>query len=513
MNARRNAILLGLLATIPVQAALNLPRIDGAKPRNIVFILTDDHRADALGFLGHPVLQTPNLDRLARGGVHCANALATTSLCSPSRASILTGLYAHNHRVIDNYNPVDPSLIFFPQYLQAAGYETAFIGKWHMGGEDDSPQRGFDHWVSFKGQGTYWADGRGVTRHVPQTQSGGFNVDGRRVPQKGYITDELTDYALDWLEKRSGEKPFLLYLSHKAVHSDFVAADRHLGRYRNATIPLPETAAPATPEQDKPRWVQDQRNSRHGIEFGYNVPDYTVEKYARRYFETLLAVDDGVGRVLDWLDRRGMMDSTLVVYMGDNGFHFGEHGLIDKRTAYEDSIKVPLLLHCPDVFPAGTRIDAMVANIDIAPTLLEFAGLVPPGHMDGRSFLPLAKGLRPPWRDYLLYEYFWEWNAPYTPTLLALRGSRYKYIHPHGVWDLDELYDLEADPLEKQNLINQPGYQTMAADLNRRLFDMLEATGARELPLRRNLGSQYPRRRSDRSPASPFPPAWMEEVP
>lgn len=507
------ALLLGMIASQALGAETKLPHIDGMRPRNIVFILTDDHRADAMGFLGHPVLKTPQLDRLAREGVYCANALVTTSLCSPSRASILTGLYAHNHRVIDNNNPVDPSLVFFPQYLQAAGYETAFIGKWHMGGNDDSPQGGFDHWVGFKGQGTYWADGRGVTRRVAQTTNDGFNVDGKRVPQKGYITDELTDYALEWLNGRKGDKPFLLYLSHKAVHSDFVPADRHVGLYRDAVIPLPESAAPSTPEQDKPRWVRDQRNSRHGIEYGYNVPDYTVAKYARRYFETLLAVDESVGRILEWLDRRGLGESTLVVYMGDNGFHLGEHGLIDKRTAYEDSIKVPLLLRCPEVFRAGTRIEEMVANIDIAPTLLEFAGLHPPVTMDGRSFYKLAKGERLPWREYFLYEYYWEWNGPYTPTLFAIRGERYKYIHPHGVWDLDELYDLQADPLEKQNLINRPECRAIAVALNRQLFDMLEATGGGEMPVRRNLGEQFPKRRADRSGVAPFPKAWMDEVP
>lgn len=506
------ALLLGTIAPHGMGAEIRLPHIEETKPRNIVFILADDHRADAMGFLGHPVLKTPQLDRLASEGVYCANALVTTSLCSPSRASILTGLYAHNHKVIDNNNPVDPSLVFFPQYLQAAGYETAFIGKWHMGGNEDNPQRGFDHWVSFKGQGTYWADGRGVTRRVAQTTNDGFNVDGRRVPQKGYVTDELTDLALKWLNGRKGDRPFFLYLSHKAVHSDFVPADRHLGRYRDAVIPLPESAAPPTPTQDKPRWVRDQRNSRHGIEYGYNVPDYTVEKYARRYFETLLAVDDSVGRILDWLDRKGLGESTLVVYMGDNGFHFGEHGLIDKRTAYEDSIKVPLLLRCPEVFRASTRIEDIVANIDIAPTLLEFAGLVPPHVMDGRSFYRLARGERIPWREYFLYEYFWEWNGPYTPTLFAIRGQRYKYIHPHGVWDLDELYDLEVDPGEKQNLINSPEYRAIASDLNRRLFDMLEASGGREMPVRRNLGEQFPRRRGDRSGVAPFPDAWMDEI-
>ncbi len=175
-----------------------LAKLSGGKPRNVVFILTDDHRFDAMGFMGHPFLQTPHLDSLARHGVHLKNAFVTTALCSPSRASILTGLYAHRHRVVDNNNPVPPGTIFFPQYLQQAGYATAFFGKWHMGGDSDAPQPGFDHWVSFRGQGEYLPEGRVL------------NVNGQRVPRKGYITDELTDYALEWLEKRRADQPFFV---------------------------------------------------------------------------------------------------------------------------------------------------------------------------------------------------------------------------------------------------------------------------------------------------------------
>src|SRR5947207_3809842 len=191
-----------------------LPKIPGGTARNIVLIVTDDHRYDALGCAGHPFLKTPNLDALARGGAHLQNAFVTTSLCSPSRASILTGLYAHRHRVIDNNNPLPQGLTFFPQYLQATGYETAFIGKWHMGSDSDAPQPGYDRWVSFKGQGTYWPNPNGL------------NVDGRQVAQQGYLTDELTDYAVGWLKARSGNKPFLLCLSHKAVHTDLLPDEK-----------------------------------------------------------------------------------------------------------------------------------------------------------------------------------------------------------------------------------------------------------------------------------------------
>ncbi|MCP4776196.1 MAG: sulfatase-like hydrolase/transferase, partial [Planctomycetaceae bacterium] len=197
---------------------------------------------------------------------------------------------------------------------------------------------------AFKGQGTYWPDGHGTTREVPQTTYDGFNVNGQRVPQKGYITDELTDYAIDWLDERESDKPFFMYVSHKAVHADFVPADRHRGRYDNAVLPI---RTPTVAEMEKgnlPMWVRNQRNSRHGADFGYNIENFSPEVYYRRYCESLLAVDDSVGRLTKYLTDRGLLGNTLFIYMGDNGFQFGDHGLIDKRTAYEASAKVPLLM-------------------------------------------------------------------------------------------------------------------------------------------------------------------------
>ncbi|MCB1205786.1 MAG: sulfatase [Verrucomicrobiae bacterium] len=484
------------------------------RPRDILFILADDHRYDAMSFLGHPWLETPALDRLAKGGAHFPKAMVTTSLCSPSRASILTGLYAHSHRVVDNYNPVSPDLVFFPQLLQAAGYRTAFLGKWHMG-ETDEPQRGFDHWAVFKGQGTYWPDGHGTSRVVPQTAYDGFNVNGERRPQKGYITDELTDMALEWLETNDPDKPLFLYLSHKAVHSDFVPHDRHLGRYADKPFPAPPTlAAPADNPGHWPRWVLDQRNSRHGAAFGYNLPDFDLPFYYRRYMEALLAVDENVARILDWLEKKGRLESTLVVYMGDNGFQFGEHGLIDKRTAYEASIRVPLLMHCPDLIPAGTVVRETVANIDIAPTLLEIAGALPGDAAErfhGRSFLPLLKGEKVAWRDEILYEYYWEQNYPQTPTVHALVGSRWKYIRPHGTWDIGELYDLESDPREERNLFLDPDQQDRIREMNARLFDLLEESEGENLPLLRDRGEVYPWRLKNGPAAAPFPSSFTRE--
>lgn len=458
--------------------ALDLPRIEGAKPRNVLFVLTDDHRFDALEFLGHPFLKTPHMNRLAREGVHFSAGYVTTSLCSPSRASILTGRYAHNHQVIDNNNPEPPGTIFFAQYLQKIGYQTSFFGKWHMGAANDDPRPGFDRWVSFRGQGHY----------APHPS--GLNVDGKRVPRAGYITDELTDYCVDWLKQIDIDRPFFAYLSHKAVHAEFLPAERHKGAYADIDVEPPVTQEDSEKNyKGKPRWVKDQRNSWHGVDFPYHSRLDVVEYY-KRYCETLLAVDESLGRVMQTLEERGVLDETLIIYMGDNGFCFGEHGLIDKRNAYEASMRVPFLARCPDLFEGGQEIDQVVANIDIAPTILEAAGLQTPPHMDGRSFLRLMQGKEEKWRDSLLYEYYWERNFPQTPTMFALRTDRYKLIVYQGIWDIDELYDMREDPQERQNLIFDSEMQPLIEKLKKQLFDELEVTGGMQMPLYPHRGRQ-----------------------
>jgi N-acetylglucosamine-6-sulfatase len=398
----RRAFLGGMTTAASAAAQPRLARLPrtGGKPRNVIFILSDDHRYDAMGFLkGQSWLETPQMDRMAREGAHFPNAFVTTALCSPSRASVLTGKYAHKHRIIDNNTPIPPGTVLFSQYLQKAGYATAFIGKWHMGGESDDPQPGFDRWVSFRGQGTY----------LPSPN--GLNVDGKRVPQKGYITDELTDYAVDWLQARRKDQPYFLYLSHKAVHADFVPAERHKDKYAGKEFQYPATmTATGEKAQGRPLWVQNQRNSWHGVEYPYHS-SLNIADYYKKYVETLAAVDDSIGRIFDTLKSRGELESTLVIYMGDNGFAFGEHGLIDKRTAYEESMRVPLLARCPELFPGGRVVKEVVANLDIMPTVLEALALRPPAGGDGRSWLPLVTGKGDlQWRRELLYEYYWERN-------------------------------------------------------------------------------------------------------
>lgn len=475
--------------------SLKLEKVNGVKPRNIIFILADDHRYDAMSFLkgkAQAFISTPNMDKMAAQGAYMQNAFVTTSLCSPSRASILTGLYAHKHKVVDNNNPVSDNLIFYPQYLQNIGYQTAMIGKWHMGGEYDNPQRGFDYWVSFKGQGTY----------LPNPN--GLNVNGKKVPQKGYITEELTAYAVDFLKTRKKDKPFMLYLSHKGVHDNFTPAEKDKGKSKDfAFVPPPNMEANL--HKNAPMWLRNQRNSWHGIEFPYHS-NLDIGEYYKRYAETLRGVDESIGAVMAYLKEEGLLESTLIIYMGDNGFQFGEHGLIDKRVAYEASMRVPMLAFCPEIIKPGTVITDVVANIDIAPTLLEAAGLKSPSYMDGMSFYNQLKSHKAEnWRTGLLYEYYWERNFPQTPTMHALRGDRYKYIHYNGIWDTDELYDLQEDPYELDNLIDDVKKQDVVKQMNAQLFDILKETGGMYIPLFKDNGTPLNQRYEFGSGSAEFP--------
>lgn len=463
--------------------------------RNIVLMLSDDHRYDFMGFMNEApaFLETPNMDRMAQQGAHLVNAFVSTSLCSPSRASILTGQYMHNHHIVDNQRPEPEGTVFFPQYLQKAGYQTAFIGKWHMGHEDDSPRPGFDYWASFKGQGTYFD---------PM-----LNINNKRQKFEGYTTDILTDHALTWLKDgRDTKRPFFLYLSFKAVHYPFQPAKRYQGLYEKAEVKRPETMANTEENyQTQPHWVRERRYSIHGVdhmETGQydNDPVPSFDELYRRYCETVHGLDENLGRVLKYLDETGLSKSTLVLYLGDNGFALGEHGFYDKRDAFEESIRVPMLAYAPGMIEPGTKVTRMVQNIDIAPTLLGAAGVQPPkaAKIDGQSFLPLLQGKSIPWRDHILYEYYWEWNFPATPTVFAIRTERYKYIFYHGVWDHDGFYDLQTDPHERYNLINVPAYSEQIAVMKKLLFDKLDVGGGLDIPVRRPLGERLDQRKNKR---------------
>lgn len=461
--------------------------------RNVIFILSDDHRYDFMGFTGKvPFLKTPNMDRMAREGAHLQNAFVSTSLCSPSRASILTGQFTHHHAVVDNQSAVPDSAVFFPEYLQKAGYQTAMVGKWHMGEHHDNPRPGFDYWASFKGQGKYY--------------NPSMNVNGERVnyTDSSYISDILTKYAIEFLDNRQQDQPFFLYLSHKAVHSEFEPAKRHNDVYANESIDYPKTMFPpgherstVTEEQynysDVPNWVKDQRYSWHGVDYMYHGA-IDFENFYKKYCETLLALDESIGQVLQYLEDNGLLENTTIFYMGDNGFSFGEHGLIDKRQAYEESMRVPLLaLGKGDIQP-GTKVSQFVQNIDIGPTILDLAGVKTPENMDGSSFAPLLRGENIAWKDTIYYEYFWERPFPQTPTVHAIRTDRYKFIRYHGIWDINELYDLQIDPEEMNNLIRNPEYTEISKQLRNQLFTWLEKTHGQQMELKHDRGRRFDHR-------------------
>lgn len=471
--------MLSRVGIVVAAAAIAIPvSAQQQQRRNVIFILSDDHRHDFMSFVkgAPPFLKTPNLDRMAARGAHVPNAFVTTALCSPSRASILTGRYAHRHGVVDNTSPIPRGTRFFPELLQAAGYRTAYVGKWHMGedAESDMPRPGFDHWVSFRGQGVY----------VDPL----LNINGTRRTVRGYTSDVLTDNAIEWLRqtRRSDpNKPFFLYLAHKAVHAEFTPAPRHAGRHANEKVPYPPSMANTEANyRGKPRWVREQRAGWHGVDYAYHG-DMDFDEFYRKYTETLLALDESIGRVLDFVDQNGLANNTLVVYTSDNGFVLGEHGLIDKRHAYEESMRVPMVAYAPGMIAAGDTIPHMVRNIDIAPTILALAGVEQAWDMDGTSVLRALQGGPPSAAGEMLYEYYWEYAFPHTPTTFALRGDRYKFIFYHGIWDTNELYDLQSDPKEMFNLIHMPAMQDTVRSMRRRLFDKLEATDGMRIPLRR----------------------------
>ncbi|WP_395805229.1 sulfatase [Daejeonella sp.] len=472
---------------------IKLDLIPGKKPRNVIFILSDDHRYDFMGFTGAvPGLKTPNLDRIANEGAHFQNAFVSTALCSPSRASILTGQYAHTHTVVDNQAPAPKSLLYFPEYLQKAGYQTSFFGKWHMGGGESDPRPGFNRWVSFAGQGVYY--------------NPNINIDGKMVAYRdsAYITDVLTDLTIDWLDKRDKNKPFFVYLSHKAVHAEFSPAKRDNGIYRDVKIQYPvsmfstaranskkftkghqvDSSSYKINYKDIPTWVRAQRDSWHGVDYMYHGQT-DFDRFYVDYLETLMGIDTSVGRVLKYLKDNNLDEETLIIYMGDNGFSFGEHGLIDKRHAYEESMRVPLIARSPTLIKAGTKVKDMVLNIDIAPSILELAGVKKPVQMEGNSFVSLMKGMpEANWRKEIFYEYYFENPFPQTPTQFAIRTDQFKFIRSHGVWDINQLYDLKNDPYELNNLIRHPDFQSVAKDLNAKLWDWLEKTGGLYIPLK-----------------------------
>lgn len=451
----------------------------GSDRPNIVFVITDDQRWDAMSNMPNdfPYLETPHMDRLAREGARMENAFVTTSLCSPSRANFLTGRYAHSNGVkVNSKNDPLPGIPTYPEILQQAGYRTAFIGKWHMR-PDASPRPGYDYWLSFSGQGQYF--------DCP------LNENGRSFQSEGYLTDVLTDYAVDWLGRQDGEQPFCMILSHKAVHGPFKPAPRHRDAWPDARIPKPESWADDL--SDKPDWMRRameygarreawQESEGKPIPDSIDVGEWGGGGSRLDQLRCLLAVDEGLGRVLGTLEDMGQLDDTVFVFTSDNGYFFGEHHRGDKRLAYEPSIRIPMLVRYPKLIEPGSRPEGMVLNIDTAPTLLDLAGAPIPDGVQGRSFRPLLEGEDADWRNDWLYEYFQEGWLPGIPTMLGVRTERWKYITYPETDYVDELYDLENDPHEMDNLAVDGKYEDRVDAMRDRLERLKEETDYGEAP-------------------------------
>ncbi len=473
----RRAVLGGSIAASLV--GCGGPPSSDAAPLNVVVVLTDDQRYDAFSFMGHPVLRTPHLDRMAGEGAYAAHAFVTTSLCCPSRASMLTGLYAHRHGVLDNRSELPSGLLTYGQRLQQAGIDTCYVGKWHMGADNPHPRPGWTRWVGFRGQGRYRYPGPDKLPPLDR----GFSYDGDFRQVSGYVTDLLTEEAVGYLRARGAEpsRPFCMVLAHKACHAPFVPAPRHAGALAEATPP--EATPLGDPAlADLPGWMQHLQ----GTDFDAARPYGTWESFAawyRAYHATLLAVDESVGRILATLQDTGLADRTVVLYTSDNGFLLGDKGILDKRNAYEASIRVPFIAWGPTI-AAGHRIQPLVLNVDLAPTILDLMGLPAPEGLHGRSVAPLLRAESETEVRYaFLYEYFHERRFPATPTMFALRTATHKLITYHGVPDGPELYDLVRDPQERTNLAGRPGQLRRQRQLAARLAEEMGRLELRAEPV------------------------------
>lgn len=411
---------------------------------NIIFILSDDHRWDHLSNMGHPFLMTPNLDRLASEGVHFTNAFVTTSLCSPSRASFLTGQYAHRHGVKNNLTPWNDRQMTFLEVLKKAGYRTAFIGKWHMPGRlPELTGKAVDHFVTFTAQ-----EGQGQYFDCP------LIVNGVKTPRQGkYITEDLTDLAIDFV-RRERNNPFCLYLAHKAVHHQFLPPPDLAGIYRQASL------------RHLPREYYSFLVMANGSLWEGAL--FTLESNYRKYCECIAGLDREIGRLLREIEVQGLAQNTIVVYASDNGYSWGEHGRYGKRWATEENLRIPYVVRYPKgTIQPGRRSAEMVLNIDLAPTLLDLAGVPVPVGMQGKSLRPILENKNNSFRKSFLYEYFKDY--PYNvPEHVAVRTDRFLYVEYEG-GRKPALYDIRNDPRTKQNLVNTPEGQTIMPGLKKML--------------------------------------------
>ncbi|MBQ7194817.1 MAG: sulfatase [Bacteroidales bacterium] len=473
------------------------------KRLNIIHIMSDDHSYQTISAYDHPIsriARTPNIDRIADEGLRFDRAYVENSLSTPSRACLMTGLYSHQNGQRNLGPGIDSTLTFLPEILRGAGYETAMIGKWHMQCEP----KGFDFFYVLNGQGAYY-----------NTAFKSHNSHGQYIQETGYVTNQITQHTLEFLEQRDTTKPFCLFVHHKAPHRNWMPDLDHLGLYEDEVFPLPETLYDDYSTRgsairlqkidirdhmdlDRDLKVRDTakvknyfkmnrsqlrkwdefyapRNEKFrsmGLE-GDELYEWKYQNYIKEYVRCIKSVDESVGEILDYLEANGLMDNTVIVYTSDQGFYMGEHGLYDKRFMYEEAFRTPLILRYPEGVRRGISTDVMVQNLDFAPTYLDIAGIEKPDYMEGCSFLPvvLKNGKEPSgWRDYLYYHYY-----EYTPLLRISKmdgvfDKRFKLIHFYGEdGTYDEFYDLKKDPTETHNAIDSPRYSRDIKRLKARL--------------------------------------------
>jgi arylsulfatase A-like enzyme len=482
----RTVCLFMAVAVLPPSVLAQTPR---ANRPNIIYIMSDDHAAHAIGAYGSRVNQTPNLDRLAREGALLTSVFATNSICTPSRAAILTGQYSHINGVT-MFNRFDSSRMTIARLLQQGGYYTGMVGKWHLG----SDPAGFDRWEILPGQGTY---------RDPQF----YSATGEKTYTGEYVTDVITDLALAFLDSRPRDKPFFLMVHHKAPHRWWVPSDAHAAHFAAQRIPEPVTfwdsyatrtdalhenrqrvAADLTNRdlkltppaglvgQELTRWQLTKPESVTSVRDGKTVTltgealvRWKYQRYMQDYLATVQSVDDSVGRLLAFLDKTGLARNTVVVYTSDQGFFLGDHGLFDKRFMYEESIRMPFLVRWPASIKPGTKSDAIALNIDFAPTFLEAAGLPMSAEMQGYSLLSVLRGSTPAdWRTSMYYRYYHDPGDHNTRAHYGIRTRTHKLIY---FWKKDqwELFDLVNDPHELHNLYGEPKQEALTSTLKAEL--------------------------------------------
>ena len=441
-----------------------------SKLPNIVFIMSDDHAAQAISAYGSKLIRTPNIDRLANEGMRFENCFVTNSICTPSRAAIITGKYSHLNGV-PVFNHLDTAQPLLSKYLQRAGYHTGMIGKWHLGGQNpNTPENGkpagFDYWNILPGQGAY------VDPIMIEM--------GQRKNLKGYTTDLITDLGIDFIKNRPQDKPFFLMLHHKAPHRNWQPDEKHRKQFENYEPPVPSTfdddykgksdaSRNATNHIDTDLTDQDLKMKPPEGLSGPALKRWKFKRYMQDYLACVASVDDNIGRFLDYIDQSGLAGNTIVIYTSDQGFFLGEHNMFDKRFMYEESLRMPFLIRWPVQIKPGTVSKGMILNVDFAPMMLDAAGAAVPMDMQGRSFLPLLRGQTPKdWRTVMYYRYYHPGHHN-VAAHFGVRSDRYKliYFNKLNQW---ELYDLQKDSIELHNLYAYPRYAGVVNKLKGEMY-------------------------------------------